>query len=232
MDLSKFILTCILFTSHIRISLGQEITSSNQNQGNMKNTIKVAAAQVAPVFLDKQKTVEKACRIIEEAAKHDAKLVVFPEDFISGYPDWVWLIPNSRSAELNELYVKLVENAVSIPDNSTEILCKTAKKNGINVVIGLSEKNTESSGASLYNSFLVIDDQGKIIGKHRKLIPTGGERLIWSQGDASTLNVFQTDIGKIGGLICWENFMPLARTAMYEKGAQILVSPTWDKSAN
>lgn len=198
----------------------------------MPNIIKVAAAQLTPVFLNKEKTVEKACGAILEAGRKGAKLIVFPEAFISGYPDWVWLIPNSKGAELNELYVKLVENAVSIPDNATDKLCKAAKEAGINVVMGMHERNSETSNSSLYNSLLFINDEGEILGKHRKLIPTGGERLVWAQGDGTTLRSYETSIGKISGLICWENFMPLARTAIYESGTQILASPTWDKSPN
>lgn len=198
----------------------------------MKNIKKVAAAQITPIFLNKEKTVDKACEAISEAGKKGAELIVFPEAFISGYPDWVWLIPNSHGSALNELYIKLVENAVSVPDGSTEKLCKAARSAGINVVIGMHERNTESSNSSLFNSLLFIDDKGTIIGKHRKLIPTGGERLIWAQGDGSTLNSYDTSVGKIAGLICWENFMPLARNAIYECGTQILVAPTWDKSPN
>ena len=198
----------------------------------MSTTTKVAAAQVSPVYLNKEKTVAKAVDIIEEAAKNGAKLIVFPEAFIPGYPDWVWLIPNSRGAELNELYSKLVENSVSVPDESTDLLCKAAKENHINVVMGMNERNSESSNCSLYNSILYIDDQGNIVGKHRKLMPTGGERLVWGQGDGTTMESYQTNIGKVGGLICWENFMPLARNAMYENGTQILATPTWDKSDN
>lgn len=198
----------------------------------MNQTIKVAAAQISPVFLNKVKTVEKAVKTIEEAANAGAKLIVFPEGFIPGYPDWVWLIPNSKGADLNKLYVKLVENSVSVPDNSTDILCKAARENSINVVIGMNERNAESSNSSIYNTILFISDKGEIIGKHRKLMPTGGERLIWAQGDGSDLNSYQTSAGKIGGLICWENYMPLARTAMYETGMQILAAPTWDKSPN
>ncbi len=198
----------------------------------MHNNVKVAAAQLSPIFLDKEKTVEKACAAILEAGKKGAELIVLPEVYISGYPDWVWLIPNNKSAALNELYVKLVENAVSIPDISTDKLCKAAKSASINVVIGIHERNTETSSTSLYNSLLFIDDKGVIIGKHRKLMPTGGERLIWGQGDGSTLRSYNTSVGKIAGLICWENFMPLARHALYESGTQILVSPTWDKSPN
>jgi nitrilase len=198
----------------------------------MTRNFKVAAAQLSPVFLNKEKTVEKACEAIKEAGAKGAELIVFPEAYISGYPDWVWLIPNSKGAELNELYLKLVENAVSIPDETTIKLCKACKSAKINAVIGLHERNSETSNASLFNSLLFINDKGLILGKHRKLIPTGGERLIWSQGDGSTLTAYDTSAGKIAGLICWENFMPLARNAIYELGTQILVSPTWDKSSN
>lgn len=196
----------------------------------MNNKTIIASAQLSPVFLNKEKTVEKACKAIVEAGEKGAKLIVFPEAFISGYPDWVWLVPNSRSAELNELYVKLVDNAVSVPDNSTTKLCEAAKQASISVVMGMHERNSETSGASLFNSLLFINDQGEIVGKHRKLIPTGGERLVWGQGDGSTFQSYNTAAGKVAGLICWENLMPLARYAIYETGAQILASPTWDKS--
>ena len=198
----------------------------------MTNNLKVAAAQLSPIFLNKEKTVEKACKAILEAGENGANLIVFPEAFISGYPDWVWLIPNSKGSDLNELYLKLVENAVSVPDNTTIKLCNAAKKANINVAIGMHERNSETSSASLFNSLLFIDDKGNILGKHRKLIPTGGERLIWSQGDGSTLCSYDTSAGKIAGLICWENFMPLVRNAIYEFGTQILAAPTWDKSPN
>lgn len=198
----------------------------------MKTNFKVASAQLSPVFLNKEKTVKKACDAILEAGENGADLIVFPEAFISGYPDWVWLIPNSKGTDLNELYLKLVENAVSIPEGTTDKLCKAAKKANINVVIGMHERNSETSNASLFNSLLFIDNNGSILGKHRKLIPTGGERLIWAQGDGSRLRSYNTSVGRIAGLICWENLMPLARNAIYELGTQILVSPTWDKSPN
>jgi len=130
------------------------------------------------------------------------------------------------------LYVKLVENAVSIPSEFTKKLCEAAKQGNINVVIGMNERNTETSNSSLYNSILFIDEAGTILGKHRKLMPTNCEHLIWAQGEGSTLKSYDTSAGKIGGLICWENFMPLARNAIYEAGTQILCSPTWDKGAN
>lgn len=206
---------------------------NNKNKGeNMESTIKVAAAQLTPVFLNIDKTTEKACSAIVEAGEKGADLIVFPEAFISGYPDWVWLIPNSKGAELNELYKKMIENAITVPDNTTRRLCKSAKSAKVNVVIGINEINSESSSGSLFNSLLFISSEGEILGKHRKLIPTGGERLIWGRGDGSTLKSYETNAGKIGGLICWENYMPLVRNAIYENGTQILAAPTWDKSQN
>lgn len=193
---------------------------------------KIAAAQLSPVFLNKEKTVEKACVAISEAAKNGAKLIVFPEAFISGYPDWLWFIPANRTKLLNSLYVKLVENAVSIPDNTCEKLCKAAREANINVVIGMNETNSETSNASLFNTLLFINENGEILGKHRKLMPTNCERIVWAQGNGSTLKSYNTSAGKIAGLICWENFMPLARNAIYETGAQILASPTWDKGSD
>lgn len=198
----------------------------------MNKIFKIASAQLSPVFLNKEQTVEKACNAIIEAGQNGAKLIVFPEAFISGYPDWTWLIPNSKGAELNELYLKLVDNAVSVPDGATGKLCKAAAEASINVVMGINERNSETSNTSLFNSLIFIDENGGLLGKHRKLIPTGGERLIWARGDGSTLHSYNTSVGKLAGLICWENYMPLARTAIYESGAQILASPTWDKSPN
>ena len=230
--MKQYYLVLIIPTLIASIVSGQEIETKNKKGIVMNNEIKVASAQLTPVYLDKEKTVKKACEAIAEAGKNGAKLIVFPEAFISGYPDWVWLIPNSKGAELNELYLKLVENAVSIPDKTTDKICKAAKSANINVVMGMHERNSETSGASLYNSLLFISENGEILGKHRKLIPTGGERLIWAQGDGSTLKSYDTSVGKLGGLICWENFMPLARNAMYESGTQILATPTWDKSPN
>jgi nitrilase len=195
-----------------------------------KISFKIAVAQISPVFLDKKATVEKTIRHIEQAAKNGAKLIVFPEAFIPGYPDWIWKVPASNKAQLNELYTELLNNAVSIPDETTTALGKAAKKYKIIVAMGINERNSEASNASLYNTLLFIDKNGRIIGKHRKLIPNGGERLIWAQGDGTTLDVYDTPLGKISGLICWENYMPLARAALYSWGIQIYLAPTWDSS--
>ena len=191
---------------------------------------KAAVVQDSPVFLDKTATIEKACELIREVSHENAKLAVFPEAFVSGYPDWVWVLPPAQKKLINHLYSQLLENAISIPDQSTDKLCEAAKQAGIYVAIGVNERNSEASNASLYNTILYINSEGQIIGKHRKLIPTGGERLMWASGAGDTLVSFDTPLGKLGGLLCWENFMPLARNAMYNAGVQIYVAPTWDSS--
>jgi len=191
---------------------------------------KVAAVQMAPVFLNKEATVKKTCKLIDEAANNGASLVVFPEAFVSGYPDWVWVLPPAKKALINDLYGELLENAVTIPDQSTRQLCQAAKKAGVYVTIGVNERNSETSNSSIFNTLLYLGPDGTILGKHRKLIPTGGERLMWSQGDGDTLVSFETSIGQLGGLLCWENYMPLARNAMYTAGVQVYVAPTWDSS--
>ena len=191
-------------------------------------TYKVAAVQATPVFLDREATIDKACELIAIASREGARLIVFPEAFIPSYPEWVWGIPSGEQGLLNELYAELLTNAVAIPSDATDRLCRAAKLANAYVVMGMSERNVEASGASLYNTMLYIDAQGKILGKHRKLVPTGGERLVWAQGDGSTLQVYDTPLGKLGGLICWENYMPLARYAMYAWGTQIYIAATWD----
>jgi len=193
-----------------------------------REPLTVAAAQHSSVFLNRRESVEKACALIAEASRNGAKLIVFPEAFVPGYPDWVWLVKNSDGAALNEYYRQLVENAVAVPDESTQQLCEAARSGNIHVAIGVNERNAEGSGSSLFNTLLYISDEGIVLGAHRKLMPTGGERTVWAQGDGTTLHAFDTPIGKLGGLLCWENYMPLARQAMYQMGVQIHVAPTWD----
>jgi len=120
-----------------------------------------------------------------------------------------------------------VENSISIPDDTTKKLCQAARKSKLNVVIGINERNSKASNTSLYNSLLFIDDSGEILGKHRKLVPTSAERTVWSQGNGA-LETYDTSVGILGGLICWENYMPLARNAMYANGIQVYAAPTWD----
>ena len=189
----------------------------------------MAVAQAAPVFLDRAATVEKACALIVEAGRNGARLVVLPEAFVPAYPDWVWAVPAGEEAMLARLYAELVDQAVAIPGPATEALGRAARAAKIHVAIGVNERNVEASGGSLYDTLLYLDDRGRVLGKHRKLVPTGGERLVWAQGDGSTLGAFDTPLGKLGGLICWENYMPLARYALYSVGVELYVAATWDR---
>jgi nitrilase len=190
---------------------------------------KVAAIQAAPVFLDRNATIDKACGLIAAAARQGARLIAFPESFVPAYPDWVWAVPAGQTATLDDLYAEMLREAVTIPSDATDRLCRAARRAKAYVAIGISERNAEASNASMYNTLLYIDPRGKILGRHRKLVPTGGERLVWAQGDGTTLDVYATPFGTIGGLICWENYMPLARYALYAWGVQIYVAATWDR---
>jgi len=189
----------------------------------------VAAVQAAPVFLDLEATLEKACSLIAEAGDRGASLAVFPEAFVPAYPLWVWYVPPGKTQDLRALYSELLSNAIDVPGPEVDVLCEAAKRSGIAVAIGVNERNAEASGSTLYNTLLYIGPDGNVLGKHRKLVPTVGERLVWGQGDGSDLMVHDLPIGKIGGLICWENYMPLARYTMYARGVEIYVAPTWDR---
>ncbi|MDF1545953.1 MAG: carbon-nitrogen hydrolase family protein, partial [bacterium] len=180
--------------------------------------IKVAVVQDSPVFLNKEATIEKVCQKIESAAASGAELVLFPEAFVSGYPDWVWVLPAGQKKQINDLYQQMFESALSEEDPALKEIGACIKKAGVYVVIGANERNSEASNSSLCNSMFYFDRQGKLLGVHRKLIPTGGERLMWAQGGADRLLSYKTELGRIGGLICWENFMPLARNVMYVNG--------------
>lgn len=190
---------------------------------------RVAVVQHAPVFLDREATVDKACRLIAESAREGAKLVAFPEAFVPAYPDWVWVLAGRDRKALSSLYAELVANSVTVPGPETARLGEAAKAAGVQVVIGVNEVNAEGSGASLYNTLLFFDAQGRLYARHRKLVPTGFERLVWAMGDGSTLAVHETPLGRLCGVICWENYMPLTRYTHYARGAQIYVAATWDR---
>jgi nitrilase len=192
-------------------------------------SFRVAAVQACPIYLDRDRTIDKACRLIAEAAGSKADLVVFPEAFVPGYPVWVWFIPPGRTADLREAYSVLHANSIEIPGPSTAQLCDAARQAGVAVAIGVNETNSEASGTSLFNTLMYIGPDGTLLGKHRKLVPTAGERLVWASGDGSDLAVFTLPFGRVSGLICWENYMPLARYALAAWGAQIHVAPTWDR---
>jgi nitrilase len=160
-------------------------------------TIKIAAVQAAPVFLDREATLDKACRLIVEAGQNGARLVVFPEAFVPTYPDWVWAIPPGQDGMLGDLYARLLEQSVTIPGPAIHQLGEAARQAGAYVAMGVNERNVEASGGSLYNTLAYLDPDGNLLGKHRKLVPTGPERTVWAPGDGSTLDVYDTALGKL-----------------------------------
>ncbi len=179
--------------------------------------------QHPPVFLDLSKSVEKACDLIAKAAGLGAQLIVFPETWLTGYPIWLDLAPGAGlwgSDEANQVFQRLYENSPTLTDLAIEQLAKKAKSAGAVIVMGLHER----AGSTLYNTTLYIAADGEKMGYHRKLVPTYTERLIWGRGDGSTLKVFDTPLGKMGGLICWEHWMPLARYTYHAQGEQIHIA--------
>ena len=190
---------------------------------------KIAIVQESPVILDKGKTIALAIGLIEEAAAQGARLVIFPEGFISGYPAWIWrLRPGGDWNIYDQLHTRLLNSAVNLQNHELAPLCDAAKKHKITIVCGMNEKAGELSQATVYNTVVVIGEDGTILNRHRKLMPTNPERMVWGFGDGSGLNVIDTPVGRIGTLICWENYMPLARYALYGQGIEIYIAPTYD----
>jgi nitrilase len=191
---------------------------------------KVAVVQASPVLFNREATIEKTCRLILEAAEKDVKLILFPEAFIPAYPRGLSFgaVVGSRSAAGRLTWQRYWENAVDVPGPAVEIIGEAVQEAGVYLAIGVIERDTQFSQGTLYCTLLYFGPDGNLLGKHRKLKPTGSERLIWGEGDGSTLTVLETELGKIGGLICWENYMPLARMAMYSKGVELYLAPTAD----
>lgn len=194
------------------------------------STVTVAVVQAAPVLFNQVATIPKACRLITEAAAQGAKLVLLPEAFIPAYPRGFsfGMVVGSRSPHGRALWQRYWENSMVVPGPATDALGQIAREAGIYLAIGVIERDQTFSGGTLYCTLVYFGPDGRLLGKHRKLKPTGAERLIWGEGDGSTLTVLDTEIGRIGGLICWENYMPLARTAMYGQGVEIYLAPTAD----
>jgi len=190
-------------------------------------TVRVAAVQAAPVFLDREATIDKACSLIDKAGGESAQLVVLPESFVPTYPDWVWRT-RPWDSHATALWERLVDQAVVVDSPATDAVADAARRNQIHVSIGVTER--EAHSATVYNTALLFGPDGTLLHRHRKLMPTGGERLVWGQGDGSSLHAVDTAIGRVGTLICWENLMPLARAALYEDGIDFYLAPTWDNS--
>ena len=187
-----------------------------------------AVVQACPILFDTKKTIEKIGDLTSVAAKQKANLILFPEVIIPGYPRGLSFgtVVGSRSAEGRELFLRYWENAVEVPGKETDQLGKFAKDAKAYLVIGVTEKDKTSD--TLYCTLLYFAPSGELLGKHRKLKPTAAERILWGEGDGRDLNIFETPYGKIGGLICWENYMPLARMALYQQGVEIYLAPTAD----
>jgi nitrilase len=191
--------------------------------------MKAAVIQKPPVLLDRDATISRMLELIEEATREGATLLVFPEAYIPGYPTWIWrLKPGGDMALSGELHARLRLNSVSIARGDLKPIQDSAKKHEITLIVGINEIDDEVSGTTLYNTVVIIGPDGTILNRHRKLMPTNPERMVWGMGDASGLKVVDTPAGRIGSLICWENYMPLARYALYAQGIDIYVAPTWD----
>ena len=196
----------------------------------MSRQIRVAVVQAAPVLFDRDATIDKVQDLTAEAAAKGAELVLFPEAYIPAYPRGLsfGMVVGSRTGEGRATWERYWQEALPVPGPGFEHLAAIAGDNNVFLAIGVIEKDTEFSGGTLYCTILYFGPDGSYLGKHRKLKPTGAERLIWGEGDGSTLTVLDTAWGKVGGLICWENYMPLARMAMYGKGVEIYLAPTAD----
>lgn len=190
------------------------------------DTIRAAVVQAAPIADDLDGSMKKIRDLLSDVSRENAKLAVFPEAFLGGYPRGATFGTSvgSRTPAGRELFRHYWEAAIDVPGPVVTQLGDLAAEFGTHLVIGVIERD----GGTLYCTVLFFDPRGAYLGKHRKLMPTGAERLIWGFGDGSTLNVFDTDIGRVGAVTCWENYMPLLRAAMYAKGIQIYCAPTAD----
>jgi len=194
----------------------------------MPREVRVAVVQRPPRLLDLEASLEIAVGALCEAADGGAELVVFPEAFLPGYPVWAWrLRPGADHGLGTEIHSRLRRNAVDLERGGLRPFCEAVADTGVTAVIGLHELDPVS-GSTLYNTVVVIAPDGAILNRHRKLMPTNPERMVWGMGDGSGLRVVDTPAGRIGCLICWESYMPLARAALYGQQLEVYVAPTWD----
>lgn len=195
----------------------------------MRETITVACVQAEPVVLDREATIDRLAELTAEAAGAGARLVVFPEAFIPVYPSSVWAKALAGWADdgAKAAFAQVAREAVEVPGPSERRIGAIAREHELWIVTGVTEIDPERPG-TLYNTLLYHSPDGALALKHRKLVPTNHERLVWGQGDGGGLRAIETDLGRIGGLICWENYMPLARFALYESGVEIYVASTAD----
>ncbi len=191
--------------------------------------VRVAVVQHPPVLLHREETVARGAELLAEAAAAGARLVSFPETWVPGYPEWLWrLRPGQDYALTAEIHARLLDSAVDLDAGHLRPMQDAAREHGVTALVGVHERDSRFSRGTLYNTAVLIGPDGEILNRHRKLMPTNPERMVWGQGDASGLRVVDTPAGRVGALICWENYMPLARFALYAQGPDFHVAPTWD----
>jgi nitrilase len=190
---------------------------------------RIAIVQQAPAFLDRAGCLRIAVDALGQAAASGAQLVIFPEAFIPGYPAWIWRLRPGADLGLSErLHRALLENSIDLTKDELGPLRKAARENAVSVVIGVNERDGRYSGGTLYNTVVTLGPDGSVLNRHRKLMPTNPERMVWGRGDATGLKAVDTQCGRVGVLICWESYMPLARYALYAQGVDLYVTPTYD----
>src|SRR2546427_1420843 len=188
---------------------------------------RAAVTQSPPVLLHRDKTIKRGVQLMEEAAEGGARLVSFPETWLPGYPEWLWRLRPGDDFELtSELYGRLLENAVDLKAGHLKPIQAAARKLKQTVSIGVHERDSEFSRGTLYNTVVLIGPDGEVLNRHRKLMPTNPERMVWGIGDAHGLRVVETPAGRIGGLICWENYMARALFSLFAQGCELHVAPT------
>ena len=204
--------------------MGREVAA--ELESSPRRTVRVAVVQAAPVAFDRDRTLDRVAKFTADAAADGAELVVFPEAFVSGYPKLAdfGAVVGRRTSEGREWFRRYHESSVDIPGVGLDRLCDIARVHTVHIVIGVIER----VGGTLYCTVLFIGPEGGLLGTHRKLMPTATERVIWGSGDGSTLTVVPTPLGRIGAVICWENYMPQLRLAMYGQGIEIYCAPTVD----
>jgi nitrilase len=195
----------------------------------MNESVRVASVQAEPVVLDREATIDKLEALVAEAAQNDARLVVFPETFVPAYPSSVWAraLAGWAQAGAKDAFARLAAESVEVPGPAADRIGAAARAHGVWIVTGVNEIDPKRRG-TLYNTLLYHAPDGTLVQKHRKLVPTNHERLVWGQGDGGGLRALETPLGRLGGLICWENYMPLARFALYESGVEIYIASTAD----
>jgi nitrilase len=195
----------------------------------VERAVRVACVQAEPVVLDREATIAKLADLAAEAAGEGAELVVFPETFVPAYPSSAWAkaLAGWSDPAAREAFARLADQSVAVPGPDADRLGEIAREHGIWLVTGVNETDPARNG-TIYNSLLYHAPDGRLALHHRKLVPTNHERLVWGQGDGRGLRALETELGRIGGLICWENYMPLARFSLYESGLEIYVASTAD----